>query len=74
MFFNIPKCKHMHMGREENNTSYVMTPNNEEIPIKKVSSEKDLGVVIDNKLLFREHISGRPDFPYLHLHGQGYVS
>ena len=51
-FFNIPKCKHMHVRREENNTSYVMTPNNEEVPIKKVSSEKDLGVVIDNKLLF----------------------
>ena len=59
MFFNIPKCKHMHMGREENNTSYVMTPNNKEVPITKVSSEKDLGVVIDNKLLFREHISGK---------------
>ena len=47
------------MGREENNTSYVMTSNNEEVPIKKVSSEKDLVVVIDNKLLFRDHISGK---------------
>ena len=59
MFFNIPKCKHMRMGREENNTSNVTTSNNEEVPIKKVSSEKDLGVVIDNKLLYREHISGK---------------
>ena len=49
----------MHIGREENNTNYVMTPNNEEVPIKKVSSEKDLGLVIVNKLLFREHISGK---------------
>ena len=49
----------MHIGREENNTNYVMNPNNEEVPIKKVSSEKDLGVVIDNTFLFREHISGK---------------
>ena len=43
MFFNMPNCNHMHMGREENNINYVMTPNNEEVPIKKDSSEKKIG-------------------------------
>ena len=59
MFFNIPKCKHLYIGGGENNLYYIMTPNTEEVPTKKVSSEKDLGVVIDNKILFREHISGK---------------
>ena len=55
MFFNIPKCKHLHIGREENTIDCVMVPNNEELKIKKANSEKDLGVEIDKKLLFREH-------------------
>ena len=59
MFLNLPKCKHLHIGREDNTTDYVMVPNNEEIKIKKADSEKDLGVVMDNKLLFPEHISSK---------------
>ena len=59
MFFNISKCKHLHIGREDNTTDYDMVPNKEEIKIKKVNGEKHLGVVTDNKLLFREHISSK---------------
>ena len=59
MFFNVQKCKHLHLGREDITTDYVMVSNNEEIKIKQVNSEKHLGVVIDNKLLFREHISSK---------------
>ena len=33
-----------------------MLDNGEIKEIQKVTSEKDLGVIVDNKLLFREHI------------------
>ena len=57
MFYNILKCKHLQLGREVNTTDYIMTPNNEERIIQKVRQEKDLGVTIDCKLLFRKHIT-----------------
>ena len=34
------------------NQTYTMKKDQEEIPIEKVESEKDLGVIVDNKLTF----------------------
>lgn len=57
MYFNTQKCKHLHLGKDENIATYMMHPENNELAIQKVTSEKDLGVIVDNKLLFREHMS-----------------
>ena len=38
-----------------------MSNNGEIKEIQKVTSEKDLGVIVDNKLLFREHIGQKVD-------------
>ena len=39
------------------NQAYTMKNDQEEVPIKKVEAEKDLGVIIDNKLTFSNHIT-----------------
>ena len=57
MFFNFKKCKHMHLGIHDINQTYTMKKDQEEVPIEKVEAEKDLGVIIDNKLAFSKHIS-----------------
>ena len=57
MFFNFKKCKHMHLGNHDMNQTYTMRKDQEELPIEKVESEKDLGVIIDNKLTFTKHIN-----------------
>ena len=48
--FNIGKCKSLHIGRNNNRTSYKM--NNQEL--KQVREEKDLGVLIDEDLKFHK--------------------
>ena len=57
MFFNFSKCKHVHYGSHDENLRYTMINSDELMEIQKVTSEKDLGVLVDNKLLFREHIA-----------------
>ena len=59
MFFNFKKCKHMHLGNHDMNQAYTMKKDQEEIPIEKVVSEKDLGVIVDNTLTFSKHISSK---------------
>ena len=59
MFFYFKKCKHMHLGNHDMNQTYTMKKDQEEIPIEKVESEKDLGVIIDNKLTFTKHINSK---------------
>ena len=41
------------------NQTYTMRKDQEELPIEKVESEKDLGVIIDNKLIFTKHINSK---------------
>ena len=48
----ILKCKHLHLGHPTN-TKRTMG----ESEIKKVSDEKDLGIVIDDKLKCYHHIN-----------------
>ena len=59
MFFNFKKCKHMHLGNHDMNQTYTMKKDQEEIPIEKVVSEKDLGVIVDNTLTFTKHIRSK---------------
>ena len=54
--FNYKKCNNMHLGRDQPFSSYYMTVNGEPDQIKKVEEQKDLGVIIDNKLKFVPHI------------------
>ena len=52
--FNKNKCKHIHLGQNEDSSAiYYMDG---EI-ITKTSQEKDLGVIVDNKLKFQDHIN-----------------
>ena len=51
--FNIEKCKCMHVGRKSTAHSYQM---NDHI-LENVNEEKDLGVIIDNRLKFHTHTS-----------------
>ena len=52
------KCKHIHLGLDIA-SSYYMSSATGNLEIEKVKEEKDLGVVIDNKLNFRQHISSK---------------
>ena len=54
--FNYKKCNHMHRGKEKEFSTYFMTQNGEPTKINQVSEQKDLGVIIDNKLKFIPHI------------------
>ena len=55
--FNTKKCKHMRLGAENPLQQYTMKSGVERVNLEQISSEKDLGATVDNKLLFREHIS-----------------
>ena len=50
--FNKSKCKHMYLG-PETDYNYLM----EENMIANTMEEKDLGIIIDNKLNFQNHIN-----------------
>ena len=57
MDFNTKKCKHMRLGAKTPLQQYTMKSGVQRVSLEQVTSEKDLGVTVDNKLLFREHIS-----------------
>jgi hypothetical protein len=50
--FNKSKCKQVHLGHATN-TKYKMGENE----INQVTEEKDLGILIDDKLKFQQHIN-----------------
>ena len=56
MIFNNKKCHHMRVGENSEVIKYQMGSLESRIEIQRVTSEKDLGVIIDEKLKFREHI------------------
>ena len=47
----------MRLGAKTPLQQYTMKSGVERVSLERVTSEKDLGVTVDNKLLFREHIS-----------------
>ena len=49
--------KHMRYGKNKPNQPYTMKAGQERVIIVQVKTEKDLGVIFDDKLLFREHIA-----------------
>ena len=49
--FNETKCKSLHFGRSNQRSSYMMNG----IPLDQVSEERDLGIIIDSELKFRQH-------------------
>ena len=59
MFFNILKCHHLHIGNLDTEFRYEMTINEGKSAVERVTSEKDLGVTVENKLKFREHINDK---------------
>ena len=59
MLFNIKKCKHLHLGSITTDSRYFMPSDTGNVLIEKVEKEKDLGVIIDSKLNFRQHIASK---------------
>ena len=57
MFFHTKKCYQLHIGNNYPDTQYSMSLGQAETAIKRVTSEKDLCVTFDEKLIFTEHIS-----------------
>ena len=57
MLFSILKCHHLRIGNLDTEFRYKMTTNEGKVAIERVTSEKDLGVTVDSKLKFREHIN-----------------
>ena len=52
MEFNVDKCKIMHLGHNNPKATYSMGGSN----LQETEEERDLGVIIDNKLDFGSHI------------------
>jgi len=58
MAFNIDKCKILHIGKDNPRFDYDMTDaNGQTRKLKEVTSEKDLGIYIQNDLKFDQHLS-----------------
>ena len=54
--FNTSKCKVLHLGHNNPTHNYLMRNGNDITTLCKTNCEKDLGVHIDSKLNFNEHI------------------
>ena len=54
--FNAGKCKVMHLGKQTDPASYKMRGKDGMIELEETEMEKDLGVNVDNKLAFDNHI------------------
>ena len=57
MLFDFKKCKHLHIGSRHDSVTYTMDSGQDVIEIEKITSEKDLCVIVDQALNFSEHIS-----------------
>ena len=48
----------MHLGYNNPKYAYYMSYNkNTQVPLSETTAEKDLGVIVDNKLNFHEHVA-----------------
>ena len=56
LYFNVSKCKVMHIGNKNPNNTYYMKIEKTSQRIEDCQSEKDLGITFDNKLTFDRHI------------------
>ena len=67
MIFNSKKCHHMHVGENSVVSTYSMGAGENMSEIQKVNSEKDLGLIVDDKLKFREHVTRKVNVANRHL-------
>ena len=51
--FHPSKCKTMRMGNESDQSAYYLDNH----PLDQIDSEKDLGITVDNKLKFEDHVN-----------------
>ncbi len=56
MEFNIDKCKVMHIGYGNQKQRYSLPKDGQELELQKTTEEKDLGVIVDEKLNFSKHV------------------
>ena len=56
LYFNVAKCKVMHIGKNNAHFEYTMIMNEERQKINVCDEEKDLGVTFDKNLSFDPHI------------------
>ena len=56
MNFNYDKCTHMHLGKDQEFSTYSMGQNGALVIINQVKEQKELGVTIHNKLKFVSNI------------------
>ena len=56
---SLQKCKHMHIGSHDINFEYTIQTNNGTVIVEKVTTEKDLGVIFDQKLKFTDYINAK---------------
>ena len=56
LYFNVSKCKVMHIGRNNPRVEYTMTKDGKTTKIETCEQETDLGVTFDDKLNFNKHI------------------
>ena len=54
--FNYDKCTHMHLGKDQEFSTFSMQQNGAPVIINQVTVQKDLGVTINNKFKFVPHI------------------
>ena len=57
MKFHPDKCHVMHIGANNPRVDYTMSKENTRHTLEKVSVEKDLGILIDDKFKFSDHIN-----------------
>ena len=60
MQFNVAKCKVLHIGKNNLNSSYnLLNKTGETVKLENTLFEKDLGVTIDSSLKFSNHIANQ---------------
>ena len=57
LYFNVAKCKVMHIGKNNPKQKYYMKIENEQQVLDTCEEEKDLGITFDSNLNFENHIS-----------------
>jgi hypothetical protein len=57
LYFNVLKCKVLHIGKKNEEVKYKMFVENDILEIEITDEEKDLGVIFDKNLTFDGHIS-----------------
>lgn len=57
LYFNVDKCKVLHIGRNNPCLDYIMNVNDSTCKVKECKEEKDLGVTFDDNLSFDNHIN-----------------